>query len=54
MTAAGWHGSGAGNTLIGAMPNDSRVITMTIKARRSCQATKGRGTPWTRHPDPVG
>jgi hypothetical protein len=26
-----WHGSGVGNTLIGAMRGDSRESTMTIK-----------------------
>ena len=30
-TMAHWHGSGAGNTLIGAMRGDSRESTMTIK-----------------------
>jgi hypothetical protein len=31
LTTACWYGSGAGNTLIGAMRGDSRESTMTIK-----------------------
>ncbi len=44
--------TGAGNTLIGAMPGDSRETTMTIKARRPLRA-KGRDWPWPRHLAPV-
>jgi len=40
------HGSGADNTHIGAMLAGSHALTMTIKARRSYEAAKGRGEPW--------
>jgi hypothetical protein len=45
---AGRHGSGAGNTHIGAMPGGSRGITMAIKGPKTM-----RGKPWPKHPAPV-
>ena len=46
--------TGDGNTYIRAMPVGSRAITMTIKARRPYEATKGRGEPWPQHRAPAG
>src|SRR5215470_4992056 len=43
VKAGGRHGSGDGNTFIGAMPGGLAPITMTVKARGPCETTKGRG-----------